>query len=365
MPNARSIAALALLWAACAAPPEESTDELVTVENGETLLREAVCQRFVRCETAAREAECRALSQPVLGRSTFGTPAALFASVKAGRVRMDPERVKLCLDAIRRGPCDLEAAAAFASKPCEGAFEGTVARGADCITTDACVAGTECRPTESTEDSSCLATCEPVPAGRCVRSVDCDGSEVCARGTCRPDRRAGALGEACGTLDLCETGLLCVRGRCVAPPKSGEECAVGRPCASAQLTCVPTGDTGECRRARGENAPCDVTAECRSPLACDGVTHTCRPRPKSGACVKEAGAWTCDPATARCDARTSPPECVPLLEEGAACARDEECAWATVAVAGWTGPLLIRLQCLSDGAESHCARPGRAEVCRP
>src|SRR5207237_7063179 len=65
--------------------------------------------------------------------------------------------------------------------------------------------------------------------GACTFEAMCGEGNACVGGRCAV-RVEGKLGGACPS-GACESGARCVQGKCVAPKKDGEACALDAECA--------------------------------------------------------------------------------------------------------------------------------------
>jgi hypothetical protein len=211
--------------------------------------------------------------------------------------------------------------------PC-GSFEGCaqppscrprLTRGSACRESLDCGASLYC------EDATHTCVDRPSDGQPCANGVICGpglGCDMDGGGTCRP---RGAAGSPClfGEFGpfLCADGFACVDGTCGALPTEGMPCAGVDSCA-AGLGCAFGPEGSICIVPRGEGEPCENRQACRLDLHC-GREGTCAPDVAFGA--------PCDPGFGDCGGACVPDAsggfvCRSLLDEGATCLADEDCA---------------------------------------
>jgi hypothetical protein len=200
-----------------------------------------------------------------------------------------------CADAIAASSCT-----AFEGpypEACLGATRGGLQPGDGCVDSAQCDSGTCFQPANATR-LSCGSCAALVAEGdRCsgIRGV-CDSGLVCLGGRCAVAKKQG---EPCSNVSECMAGLACVDLVCGAPHQKGETC----------------GNDRECDLANG--------------LYCDPMLGVCSTLPASywnGACgIEENGQVESIPCHAGffCDfsrANTVVGNCSPQLPDGASCA---------------------------------------------
>jgi hypothetical protein len=266
-----------------------------------------------------------------------------------------------------------------------------------------CTDGLTCIAATCTQRAAAGEKCDILVAGSCQDGLLCDVGS----GTCRHD--PPKLGETCGVLVPCESGLACYSAACVPqgntgdrcdplvsgacqsglicdagdgrcrhnPPKLGETCGVLVPCESG-LACF----NFQCVQQGAAGASCDplVADACQSGLVCDAGSHRCRHDPPelgetcgllvpcagnlacfAASCVEPGGSGTsCDPLVANscsggltCDlgshtCRHAPPEL------GETCGLLVPCA---------TGLTCYAAQCVNPGSAGTACDPLVASSC--
>jgi hypothetical protein len=199
--------------------------------------------------------------------------AALEDGLAAGRVRLDLEAARACLDSWRARPCD-EVLRGFGEEDagCPSLYIGQVGDGEGCRL-----------------------------------GLECAGGEVCAMtvGSCRARCQPPVADGACASDDVCPSGLSCLfqgggstraRFACAAPPGEGqpcrETCASGLFCSREGYDGFEDTDEGFCR-ARVAGGGCQNDWQCPLPLVClrdAGGGHCGPPRAGIGdACTPAAG----------------------------------------------------------------------------
>jgi hypothetical protein len=221
--------------------------------------------------------------------------------------------------------------------------------------------------------------------GECTIGAECEGTAFCAgaaTGMCPSTCTALlAQGAACSANNECGDGLLCTRGTCQAPSRSGEPCGgdSGRTCALG-FNCMGSTDTvvGECV----ENATVQVGEEndacepggtlCREGLSCvfaSGEDFHCRPRVGSGEACRLGLPGQC-PYDEYCDAASVMQEgtCLPLPGDAEPCVLGDVCAPGFACVMEVLGALCRPIRDNGgDCAAPQACRSGRCEAgkCAP
>lgn len=217
--------------------------------------------------------------------------------------------------------------------------KGTLADGTACAEGFQCASGF-CKKAKNTTNGSeascgtCAATlgegAECDSDGECSEGLDCVFG---AKRTCAKPARAAA-GSKCQPFqrDACAEGLVCNRTgtagetTCQAPAKAGAGCYDDYAC-EGDLVCSDDDDT--CVAAAAEGASC-ATTDCKSGLACDPSSKTCK-KP-----VYVAIGASCDHTVTYCETgfckgydkavesetgavTITPGTCAAYLDDGAAC----------------------------------------------
>ncbi len=176
-----------------------------------------------------------------------------------------------------------------------------------------CVENRDCPDDLSCSGGACVEVACPLPTdcgpdracvfGRCVRPPAdyCEADEDCPGGSCDLANRRCLLGVAgCGDGGMCEDGLVCELGRCVAPACEDDSgCGGGRYCA----------DDGTCQRG------CRLEGDCPVGLVCDRQSRQCRPADSCDDDLDCVGNEYCLEGDCVLGCRTDPDNC----DEGRAC----------------------------------------------
>jgi hypothetical protein len=228
---------------------------------------------------------------------------ALGRALKAGAVAYDAGKGGACLARFATDPCGF---GPLSPSPgvfdvltrCPGSLTPRLARGAACVSSAECAAGTFCADAAV----GCSGVCVPfatVGEG-CGAGASCASGLTCdARAVCTPLAVADVEGAACG-----------------ATPGSVTACASG-------LWCDATASDaqGACRAVGGVGAPCSALGGCQPSLHCAGVVAPAT----SGQCASPAFA-------------------------GGGCELSSECAPGLVCDSGTCGaPFDVGIRCRSDG----------------
>lgn len=250
-------------------------------------------------------------------------------SERAGRLRVNEEKVAMCFDALEGGDCG--GAALLESAGCLELLTGSVAVGEACDRLELWNEADECGPDgycNAEMSGSCSATCDSY----LQLHQPCTGlfNLPCAPGTqCDPDRGcqvSGGEGAGCSGPWHCEPHLYCAvsdegegatgtcqRRKTEGPCRNGGECAAGLRCLGdeGERTCVLpkavgapcTYGEGECAGQCSLDGVCEISADegepcgnpihpvtqrreglsCARGLTCDTEAEVCRPRPQPGA----------------------------------------------------------------------------------
>lgn len=282
-------------------------------------------------DAAYQEANCRA---------TYGDAFA------AGTIRASQDAIARCRAALDANTCTPATRAAWraATAACDQLIAGVQPAGAACSIDEECAAGFCARTADAC--GTCRAK-QPVGAA-CDASVEC-ASQICGAGTCQTGGLA--IGAACAVDAQCASGLACANDHCQRVAALGESCAAAE-CNVFEGACITTQAGPTC------------TVFARVGLACSPWTDSapsaahCRwydgEGCVAGACAvlpTVADGARCDFDLARCrpGARCLDQRCVPTLDEGSACDRDEVCGPYALCVAG---------ACRFTDYDATCSRDG-------
>lgn len=248
---------------------------------------ETFCERAVRCGDYADHDTCVSSN-----RSDYGQ---LIVDVNAGKTRYNPAAADQCLTAIGEvsglGSCLVtEQLGAVFPQACRDSFQGTVADGQPCITSEQCISESCNKAACSSPGRCCVGVCNPTAQNPVPVGAPC-----------------GQAGAFCVPEALCQTtasGLMCVT-----KAQEAESCSVLGGCV-AGLACVATDTTPICAHLPIEGERCDnvTSLECDVALDfCDPVSGSCLARipvggecPLGGGCVRYA---YCDIGLGVCVAR--------------------------------------------------------------
>jgi len=349
-------------------PMDADADAAIVPDAGDSLLDEqlpslveALCARVERCAGPAAFVFTQDSCRTYLGDELRDAVGPLWKqAVAEGSLRLRPENLADCTDAIARESC----ADGLSGLPegCDAYLRGMRGAGESCLTSEDCAGGSICvtavscpgtcraRPTlGETCDAGCATgfvcdasdTCQPSASvelpcgpgfGACpARLLTCIGDTSSTPGICRPwvEAYASPAGARCDPVfdDLCRPPSVCalVSGtrnvgegvwRCEGPYAAGGSCHGAYPdgCPGGQFWDVDPRDElmGVCRPLPGPGMLCASTGftpgqrVCQTDVACDG--RTCRRRARVGeACT---GDIVC--TTFRCrDDVCQAPECLP------------------------------------------------------
>jgi hypothetical protein len=195
----------------------------------------------------------------------------LGAALNAKAVTLDAQQVDACVAALEAsyvGCAWVGPNRPTPPKECLGIVRGTIAESARCRSSLECAEGMRCHgagPTTAgvcgkphdkggacgggadvlvtytaqldweTHHPECAGVCDrrkcadtAAIGGACTFDAMCGAGNACAGGKCAK-RVEAKLGDACPS-NACEAGARCVQGKCVAPKKDGEACAVDAEC---------------------------------------------------------------------------------------------------------------------------------------
>lgn len=318
----------------------------------------ASCQNQAQCQGVSLEACLTGESAPLLYAS-FGTTAATFAAVAAGKATLNSAAFAACLTAIQTQSCGTNHSWAYDMvewPPCNEAVVGLVGAGGHCISSEECAPGLQCSRSVTTNPDLCAGTCAKVPP--CVRNSDCDAGMVCLGGTygCAASVPSGGEDEPCGTGIACQTGLNCIdtvsgtgqgSAICAKLPTSGQSCTNIGYCNPYGASCGPGADGGQfCSSVSQLDGGCQSNSGCAAGLFCDVTSMTCQASPSSGPC---APGDVCDSNVAFCNTQMTPPSCVPY-EDGGPCTSAAQCG----------GPLDVGVTCWMG-----VCQPNSFQACTP
>lgn len=288
-------------------PPNPENPDLValcgavpaTLDDWETCYLERFCEWEVNCspQNGYRSVdECVELSYAVSGGRLAAERRERQRAFEQGKATIDEDSFARCLVERSTDRCYT----ALHHPACATRFIGTVEDGAAC-----------------TGDIECAS-----PGATCAR--DCQ--DACCEGVCEP---AAKEGEYCRTnIEPCEPGLRCTASQCV----NGD---IGSPC-NTSLGCDRTGwcdnDCGVCTPTLDEGAECDSVLQCGGKTSCVGLSIVSS---EPGACLRisEAG----DPCDNLClgnlicsAAPNATGSCVSLPELGQSCGSLTPCLGQTI-----------------------------------
>jgi len=293
----------------------------------------ATCERFVRCGAFGSVEACIEL---------FGfdrnSPAALEVAIKNGSVKYDGENAAECLDAARNASCNPgDKSARVLPSACDGDIRGTRREGDACFQDVQCASG-RCDSPDDCMMACCEGTCAPAapPPAKvgqaCGNGTACVADAYCDGALCQPLKAAGTVCSSSPGHNECAFGLVCDGHptTCHVPPNEGES-DVTTPCSRIGQF---YDSSGTCKKmlAEGESCNPELLLQCRLDLRCGGGGK-CEPLPGAGQpcniqaipipilppcssdnyCAPSAE----DPSKGTCQARKP---------DGAACAREDECA---------------------------------------
>jgi hypothetical protein len=326
----RTLAAMIALLAACG----DNLAGPIAIADFSVAVREAVCQRLVRCGEIESLEVCHATNIGL----TIAFTASDLAAVDLGKVRYSGAAARSCIDGYASASCDRTSrSATTVPEACAAVLTGALPDG------EACAFGQECRSLRCDVPRCNLACC----TGHCVGDTPpppAQLGESCGQIACAADLRCNAAelcvsphprGAACAADDDCDYDLICDQHQCAIPPTLGQACTSacrdeGTTCSSASRTCVEVGLAGapcsitsrssdcspvyfcdrssHCSAGIALGQPCslgdrcaDVRASCNAQL--DGTPGVCAlPRPDGARCTRNAGCDSlyCDPFTLRC-----------------------------------------------------------------
>jgi hypothetical protein len=253
----------------------------------------ALCSYEVRCGVLPDLATCEGAFQSDVTR--------LEADVQAGRVIYDGDKASSCLSSVAGEGCALSDDQAFGASDCRAVFQGTVAAGGHCAYDEHCV------------------------SQMCDTGL-CDLGVQCCSGTCLALVTAG--GE-CGSAvaGVCAVGTTCVtdgtgHGTCQATSPIAGRCSNVGDCASGLDCAIDSNGIGTCVQLPGEGQPCDPMVGLCDKLGdfCDSVTQRCVPRLAPGASCPTGDECV---LYAQCDQTTM--KCVATIPRGGACTGNDRC----------------------------------------
>jgi hypothetical protein len=245
-----------------------------------------------------------------------GTPASAvdasfcaraMTSHAAGRLVYDPGRAPACVHDWQTAGCDQVLTTDLPG--CDDVFDGLVPKGGACFDSDECQGNAACVETGL---PNCGGVCRALVGvgGACTEDTGgCFGLETCVQGATGPVCAApGKLGEPCGGGVGCWSGLSC-----------GTD-------ASGQSTCAATRHLGESCDPLG--APCDGFELCAAGVC---VARPTVGQPCDGGTTECLWSW-CDAAPGATGT------CRALLDDGVACAVNDQCAGSLLCVNGACAP---------------------------
>lgn len=253
----------------------------ISVDDYDSELVQARCERLVRCGVFAEQATCE--TNQVVLVDINRQPA-----IDQGLVHYDGAAAKRCFDKIAEQTCD--ASIEEGRNPpddCKHIFNGTVEDGAACGS-DAECASSRCELDRTTcmSGTCCAGTCasstKAEVGSACAVDDDCTAGAFCEANshTCQ---QQGAANANCIDDNECQFGLACATvtfpGFCTPVNLIGgacpfERCAeIGATCDVGSHTCLPIGLLG---------AGCQDEGDCTVFENCDLTSHQCVALPTLG-----------------------------------------------------------------------------------
>ncbi len=229
---------------------------------------EGEIEEFLNVSEPRTERQCREDVVRACKRASF----TLTDSIKAGRVRFEPERMNTCLDALvaPEGSCGMIASELPWTEACEEfAWVGTVALSGSCSFAHDCAGAPDnfCAPNQK-------CTAKPTAGFPC--GSGCASAFTCVNGICQPKLAAGA---PCLSTSQCQQDLFCDISApapvCTARAPGGSPCTSNAGCVSG--SCVP----GQCM---GTSFGCFRDTDCSARCADDGSPCTTSAQCASGTC---------------------------------------------------------------------------------
>lgn len=328
------IASLVTL-AGCPFGSDEDGDptKYVAMSQIDSAYKDARCTYLARCGLFPDKATClgAALTNDY---PLFQFDDQVRASVLAGRVRYNGNRVKTCFDAIAAATCDTtdeNGRVPIAECNPSQIIAGTVTAGGDCVADVDCVSGvcTGNSDAPSCTTGKCVGDAPPPPPAPAQLNEQCTGTSTsCAKGlycdpasyTCQALKIAGAT---CNDLRECQYGLGCVgtsTRTCKALPAVGEPCPDGV-CRDYGTACKTSGATATCVQVGLAGAQCTSFLDCSEYYPCDFAASQCKVAPAIGESC--ASNYRCFAADAYCD--TSTTTCTAVKADGSPCNGGNEC----------------------------------------
>jgi hypothetical protein len=292
----------------------------------------SLCDYYARCSPVIRSfyGDKEQCTQYVLGLlEGLGT-----------EVEWGLENLKWDTDCLQNGLRSVECPSTpFLDREAIEAYQNAVSVAVACVQTDVigCTEDDNCLTGQCSKQDGECGVCEPLPQGDCRTSYDCATTETCLGGHCGPPQPTGAT---------CEQSNECASGRC-----RGFICVETRPeGAGCEVTADCGGYTscshGKCVAPIKPGAACDATLPLRCQLGHACHEGTCQAVgyknvPVGGLCASSAscipGATcstdsTCEATEQECateshcsDGQYCDQLCLPKLELGSPCERDEVC----------------------------------------
>ncbi len=262
----------------------------IAIDDLDTEFAEALCDAQVRCGEFPDLASCL--------EATVIDSDQLKASVEAGRVDYDGDRMSECFAIIIDTSCDrIPTQVDENGTICDDTVTGTVALGGDCFGGE-CAGDAFCSGVDS--DTCMQGICEAVElaaVGESCLEATCVDAD-CSDGICVARVPSPTVGQSCDDSVLFDcNGSLCISGTCVALPATGETCDPDfggfggfLSCGDKTEFCDFTDTTCKPRLAVGEACPEAPGNSCVAYAACD-----------SGTCVAAPGLGdACGETTPRC-----------------------------------------------------------------
>ena len=302
---ALAVAMIALLAHACSSSARASAPSPAA-----TIYTQAYCERLDRCQT-------------LQARGNFGTVDGCVSRVapdtddelRSPGAAVTEDQANACASAMRQAPCDVLTSALPACQ-----FIGSLEAGAACGSGYQCKTGSCFRTTDAGTLALCGTCSARVPEGSNCTNANCQGGLLCAKGRCMAPADVGA---ACGDAQPCRPNLQCEQGKCQLPLGAGAACTPSTASAADVLSCDATqllycvGGTCAAVRYVAVGDRCCADPAAKQLVACAGSS-----------CASDSGT------------------CVADLKEGDACSSDG-------------APCEVPLACI-DG---HCGRTSIA-ACR-
>lgn len=316
----------------------DGDDDTVPIDQAAERVGLVLCDRVQECSALGLTLLAQTTCDQIAWSYRNDTLGALATWVGAGQVVYDEAAMAVCL-------ADLDAAACAALSTgvltdvgrCGEAIAGQIATGGACDDDLQCRAGAWCDVT-----ATCPGTCQPrVASGMaCATNAACGPGLDCAADTCQALGQAGAscgsgrpecawglqCDTAAGTPGVCQPLTFTAAAGASCRPAGGVLCQPGLVC--ALIANDPA--TYQCEAPVAASAPCHraIPSACPAGTVCvvaSGTVGACQPQGQAGQpCLTGSGVLFGCAAGTTCDFDTD--TCVTLVDNGAACVVDAQCA---------------------------------------